>query len=58
VNGGILGSYVSETVFASIFMVTIWFRTFESDDDYDGSISKGNKDVMLRKCLGVRLSVR
>jgi hypothetical protein len=36
VNGGILGSYVSEAVSASIFTVTIWFRRIERDDDYDG----------------------
>jgi hypothetical protein len=48
VNGGILGSCVSEAVFASIFRVTIWFRTIERDD-YDGNNNKGNKNVILRK---------
>ena len=48
-NVGILVSYVVETVFASIFSVTIWFRRIESDYDYNGNNNKGNKNAMLRE---------
>jgi len=49
VNGGILGSLCFGDYFYLHLQGDVWFRTFESDDDYDGRNNKGNKNVMLGK---------